>query len=165
MSRRTSLRWSNLNVVLERGSRKRSPSPSTRPISLMMTYQRCCSGDSCGLNEIVYLMLLVGNVYSDKLLDVVLFQGRLDALLERVVVGNDVSDIWQMSLVTIWRKRELKPFKTSLISPGGLWSRNFAAEVTRSSIARIGSRSGCLCNERAPAGKFGLGRRRVEPSN
>lgn len=39
-------------------------------------------------------MVGIGNVHDRKLFDVILPQGRLDALLQQIIVRNNVTNIW-----------------------------------------------------------------------
>ena len=77
-----------------------------------------------------HLMLVPRHIGGGELREVVLYEHREDALLKRVVVADDVTDICMFQLVCYLCIAERnQPFKTSLICPGGDWRRNWEAAV------------------------------------
>ncbi len=84
-------------------------------------------------------MICSGDVYSHELGEVVLAQGREDAFLEAVVVGYDISDIFQgrgQWGCVGWKAEEV-PLRTSFISPGGDWRRKLQAASIRSFASMV----------------------------
>jgi hypothetical protein len=71
-------------------------------------------------------MVCLRDIDCSKLLDIILLESWRDALLERLIVRDDVADIYVARLSWFPHVKEIaEPFKTSLISPGGDWRRKF----------------------------------------
>ena len=89
----TSLKWSNMKAVFERGSKKRESSPVEfiRPASLTMTWTKLLYSIVTKATNYTHLMLTTRKIDSNELFQIVFLQRRQDTSLKRFVICNNVS--------------------------------------------------------------------------
>lgn len=72
-----------------------------------------------GVRRAHYLMVRIWYVYQDELREIVLSDGRKDAVFKNTVVVDKDTHIYALSDRVRRGSNENQPLRTSLISPGG----------------------------------------------